>query len=147
MKLQHLWHTPCAWLSSLTTSPLSLWKGLKHLLSFVDALLQILPSPGCSKNLGFSNTSNRFSFVHAQTISMPSWKSISECSVTLNCALFHTVFLSKVLNHLEISPLVCEFIGWSLLAASLLTPLRSDTQSLHRLIEFPLSVVHSLHLA
>jgi hypothetical protein len=67
MNLQHFCLTPYAWLSSSTTFPLALWKGLNHLLSFVDALLQIRPSPGCSTTLGFSNTSNHVASVHAHT--------------------------------------------------------------------------------
>jgi hypothetical protein len=99
---------------------------------------------GC---LNASNTPECVAPVRTRTSSMPSWKNLIECLVTLPCALSHTTFISKVFNNLEIPLRVFELFWCALLTASFMNQMSSYMHSLHRLVEFQLSVAHSLHLA
>jgi hypothetical protein len=53
-------------------------------------------------SLNVSNTPECVGSVCAQTCSMPSWQSLTECLVTLRYTSSYAEFLSKVFNNLEI---------------------------------------------
>jgi hypothetical protein len=123
VKLCYPRRTPCSRFSLLMKFSLSPSRIVKASPFLAHAHLQSLPSSECLATLGSLNVSNTPECVGSMrtcTFSMPSWQSLTECSVTMRCSFSLAAFLSKVFNNLEFPFRFYELSWCALLETSLL---------------------------